>query len=269
VHRLPLALTAVLTVLLASAVPSHAAEIRGADGAVSAVLKYTSVDGYKATGLRLTITREGAVVWDKRVAVNGCGQPFCRPGDVTVKDLDADGEPEILVDVFTGGAHCCTIAQLFTWQDGTYSVRQRNFRDPGYGIDDLDADGRPELVSSDARFAYTFGSYAAGGMPLQIWQVDGGRFVDVTAGHPDALRADAKGWYAEWKRRRGKPAQEPLAPLSAWVADMERLGEHDAVERELQRALRRGWLTASKPWTKGRRYLRDLDRFLKATGYRQ
>ena len=50
---------------------------------------------------------------------------------------------------------------------------------------------------------------------------------------------------------------------------MERLGEHARVERELDRALARGWLRAFRPWPSGRRYLRELDGFLRDLGYRR
>src|SRR5213076_1113764 len=33
---------------------------------------------------------------------------------ITLRDLDADGEPEVLVDLYTGGAHCCFYTD--TWR---------------------------------------------------------------------------------------------------------------------------------------------------------
>jgi hypothetical protein len=207
--------------------------------------------------------------WDKALTVNGCRKPFCKPGDVQVVDLDANGEPEVLVDVFSGGAHCCDLVQLFTFTDGAYKLTQRNFADPGYSIDDVDADGRPELVSADARFAYAFASFAATGMPLQIFQVDGGKFVDVTAGHPALVRKDAAFYYRQWRKAKGKRSMEPLGALAAWVADMEVLGEGDKADAELKTALKRGWLKTLKGWSSGRKFVRELDAFLKKTGYRR
>ena len=49
--------------------------------------------------------------------------------------------------------------------------------------------------------------------------------------------------------------------LAAWVADAERLGKRRTIDREMKLALRRGWVD--------RKYLRALDRFLAATGYRK
>ena len=64
---------------------------------------------------------------DRPLRVAGCAVPYCRPVEVNARDFDGDGEPEILTTVYTGGAHCCTITQLLTW-DGT-AYRQR-FHDP-------------------------------------------------------------------------------------------------------------------------------------------
>ena len=84
------------------------------------------------------------------------------------------------------------------------------------------------------------------------------------------VQADADRWWAEWRKRRGHRDEEPLGVLSAWVADMERLGKRAKARRELRKALRRGQLKSlGTPWTSGRKYLRELDRFLKALGYRQ
>jgi hypothetical protein len=258
-----------LLVLLLVAVPAGAEEIRATNGSVTAVVKYVPKGDFEFRGLRITIAHGLSVDYNKKLTVRGCAQPFCRPGDLNVVDLDADGEPEILVDVFTGGAHCCVIAQLFEWDGLTYRTTQHDFRDAGYSVEDLDGDGRPELSSADARFAYQFASFAGSGFPFQAFQVDAGRFVDVTAGFPDQLRADAQAHWREWVKRRGKPRWEGLGPFSAWVADMERLGETDRIATEIARAKRHRWLRAFKPWASGKQYLAELDRFLKQLGYRQ
>ena len=267
-RRLLLPLLAV-SVLAAAPSAASADELKASNGTVAAVVSWTPKSDFEYRDLKLTVTRAGVVAWDKPLSVKGCKRPFCKPGDVQVVDLDANGEPEVLVDVFSGGAHCCDIVQLLTFADGAYTATQRNFADPGYSIDDVDADGRPELVSADARFAYAFASFAATGMPIQIFRVEGGKFVDVTAAHTDLVRKDAEFFHRQWRRNRGKRTMEPLGALAAWVADMELLGEGDKAEAELKTALRRGWLKTLRGWSSGRKFLRELDVFLRRTGYRR
>lgn len=245
-----------------AAAPARAEIIESGDSKVSAALSFeTVVEGIEFRDVRLVVRREGTPVVDRPLAVRGCEQPYCRPVGVTVRDLDGDGEPEILVDVYTGGAHCCTISELLTWQGGTYRSRFHDWLDAGYELADLEGDGRPELRSVDARFRYEFASFAASAFPVQIWQVDGGRFEDVTGGHPDLVRRDAARWLRIYRGRRGKAGREWQGALAAWVADQDRLGRRRTADRELRVALRRGWVD--------RAFIRSLDRFLKGTGYRR
>ena len=253
----------VTVVLLAVfAAPAEAEIMESSEGIVSAAVAFEALpDEGQWRDLRLTVRRGDAVVIDKRVDVRGCGQPYCRPLDVVVRDLDADGEPEVMLNVFTGGAHCCAVTQLLTWNGTGYRERFKDFLDTGFTVEDLNADGRPELVSADARFRYEFASFAGSAFPVQVWQVDGGTFEDVTAGFPELIRKDAARWLRIYRGRRGKPNHEWLGNLSAWAADMELLGKRKTVDREMRIALRHKWVD--------RAYLRALDRFLVATGYRR
>jgi hypothetical protein len=59
--------------------------------------------------------------------------------------------------------------------------------------------------------------------------------------------------------------------LAAYAADRALLGELDRAWGELRAALRRGDLGGFGPgdvWSRGNRYLAELRRFLKQTGYR-
>ena len=246
----------------ALAPPAWAETRESSEGAVSATFSFETVrEGIEWRDLRLTIRRGDATVVDRPVRVRDCGNPYCRPIDVTVRDLDADGEPEVLLDVFTGGAHCCTITELLTWNGTGYRSRFHEWLDAGYTLEDLNRDGRPELRSVDARFRYEFASFAASAFPVQFWQVDGGVFEDVTAGFPELIERDAARWLRIWRGRRGKKLMEPNGSLAAWAADMHLLGKRAVVTRQLRVAVRRKWVT--------RGFVRDLDRFLKVTGYRR
>lgn len=253
---------AVMLTFLALAAPAQAEIIETSSGAVSAAVSFEAKpDEGQWRDLRLVVRRDGNAVIDKALDVRGCDQPYCRPQGVVVRDLDADGEPEVLVTVFTGGAHCCVVAQLLTWSGGAFRERFHDFLDTGFDVVDLDGDGRPELRSSDARFRYEFASFAGSAFPVQIWQADGGLFEDVTAGFPELIRKDAARWLRIYRGRRGKPTREWQGALAAWAADMELLGKRRTVDREMKVALRNRWAD--------RRFIRELDRFLVTTGYRR
>src|SRR5207247_597296 len=117
--------------------------------------------------LRLTIVRHGRTAFDAPLPKSDCGYCDSWPAggagagrSVKAADLDGDGEPEVLVDLYTGGAHCCFFTYFFRYSGGTY-VRTRFFwGNPGYRLRDLDRDGRPEIVSANDAFPYYFTSYA-------------------------------------------------------------------------------------------------------------
>jgi hypothetical protein len=231
-------------------------------------------DEYEYTGMWLTVSRAGEVVHDEPVRVSECEEPLCMPGgfedrrSLSVADLDGGGEPEVLLDVFTGGAHCCVATQVLRWDGTGYRTAERNWRDPGYEVEDISGDGVPELRSADARFAYRFASFAGSAMPVAIWRFQDGTFVDVTEAFPAVVERDADRWLRVWRGRRGKRDRESLGVLAAWAANEYRLGHRAEVRRQLRTALRRGWLRGSEHWPRGRAYIRELDRFLTRAGYR-
>ncbi len=269
---LPAALLAAL-VLLAVPGPAFAAPVeeRAALGATHATLAYDR-DGYEVTGMTLTVARGGEVAVDGLLALEGCEEPFCLPGgvgssSVRVVDLDGDGEPEVLLDVFTGGVHCCVVSLLLRWDGSAFRARRHDWRDPGYRLRDLDGDDVPELVSADARFASRFASSAGSAMPVAVKALLAGELADVTAEHPALVRRDAARWLRIWRGRRGRPGREVLGVVAAWAADEYLLGHRTRVLRHLRVATRRGWLRTVDGRRRGAGFIRDLDRFLLRAGY--
>jgi hypothetical protein len=199
---------------------------------------------------RLAVVRDGRRVLDVRV------RPYPRettnePQSVAVRDLDGDGEPEILVDLWTGGAHCCLWTRIYSWNGETYTSVGTVWGDLDYRLEDL-GDGGLDLVTGDDRFAYAFSSFAASGFPLRILRYRAGRLADVTAAHRPLVARDAArqwGYYRAARRRH----DEVEGVLAAWAADESLLGKGTA-------AL--DWLRAHRLEPKG------LARFLRRLGYR-
>jgi subtilisin-like proprotein convertase family protein len=244
----------------------------GARGTTAALSYRESHDVYR--GLRLRISRRGATVFDAPPRrVHPCACPNDGPvggGAVRVRDLDRDGEPEVLVDFYSGGAHCCFYTDVYR-----YAARSRTYRptveywgDLAPKLVDLGLDGRPEFRTGDDRFAYAFTSFAASAFPIRILRFDHGRFVDVTRRFPRLVRRDAVELYALYRSQLRSPSYDVRGILAAWLADEYSLGRGRAGWRVLERAERRGEL-GRKPdiWPAGKAYLRKLRAFLRRTGY--
>jgi hypothetical protein len=227
--------------------------------------------------------RNGAVAVDQAVVSPDCsdictpaGAAFDRDSSLQVRDLDGDGEPEVILDLYTGGAHCCFTSQIYSLISAgpggvapTYAMKEHNFFDPGYTLTDLNGDGIPEFKSADGRFAYAISSYAGSGMPLQILRWQGGDLQDVTGEFPALIQRDSKHWWRAYRKYAGrKPPNNDfgLGALAAWSADEYRLGHGDRVQRELKAALRRGWLDGV--FGSGRHTVRTLNALLSDAGYR-
>ncbi|MFQ3616142.1 MAG: hypothetical protein SNJ57_05415 [Cyanobacteriota bacterium] len=151
-------------------------------------------------------------------------------GAVSLEDLDADGIAEVIVRIYSGGAHCCTNHIIHRWQGDRFETIDTGFRDGGGGgFQDLDSDGRLEFVSFDNAFLYAFSSYAGSFPPSQIWALQDGQFVDVTRQHPAELRAIAKQMREAIQRIQAEPANENEVNglLAGYVAQMILLGEYE------------------------------------------
>src|SRR5215203_4249151 len=158
------AAAAVVPVGIAAASPLHSKTATA--GSVRATITWRNARYFEAKDLRLRITRSGVPALDtKRLGVD-------RPQTIRARGLDANGEPEVMVDFYTGGAHCCFYSRLYHFDGSTYVVFKHLWGDFTYGLHDLNGDGAPELQSVHDRFAYAFTSYAASAFPLQIWEYE-------------------------------------------------------------------------------------------------
>lgn len=259
---MPLAIVLVLLLLAVPAPAAHAkpGKFEKSSGAVRATFTYDEHDdGIRFAGLRVTIVRNGVTVHDAPLGVasgeDGC-EGYCRPTGLRVRDVNGDDEPEVLAEVYTGGAHCCSFATIFVWNPGTGSYREllRDFGDSGFRIT---KDGA--FVTGDDRFAYAFAGYAASPRPVRMLRLRGTGWRDVTRkeGRKRMARESRYLWRL-WKRYRrdGSSAQGILA---AWTANEVRLGRAAKAMRRVRVERRRGRTE--------RRFPEQLKRRLKAWRY--
>jgi hypothetical protein len=262
-------------------------------GTVTATLSYTLLDFSQARDVRLAITRAGvpAAVPDGGSVAAGC--KFCRRaapigglqedmtgGDqpvssLTLADLTGDGDPEIIVDLFTGGAHCCSVSVIYGWDATANAYRRldRLWGDPGYSLADLPGGAGPELVTFDDRFAYAFCAYVCSAMPEQIFRYQDFGLVNVTREYPDRTRADLRSLRGARRqaRRHRDEGFSIKGILPALCADLYLLDRGTQCRRELHRALRRGELRKRRGDISehdNRAYIRAVLAFLAKTGYR-
>src|SRR3954447_14020314 len=230
------ALIPALLVLLALPVAgADAKQLTVTRGQVKATLTYASAQpSYAYKTQKLTISRAGSQLYSGVPRLKSCNGAPCSPAiglgaaqpPLIIRDLDADGEPEVVYTAYTGGAHCCVMAGFFELAADAshYSLADHLFGNPGFAIKDLNHDGRPELLSADDAFAYRFTSYAFGGFPLLVLRYDQGRFGEITARFKGRLRADSNAFWRGYKTLRPHRDDSARGQISAWAADQYRLG---------------------------------------------
>jgi hypothetical protein len=265
------ALAALVVAWLVWAVAANAAMEHAAADGVSATLTYTHnqknvVSPYQ--DLRLTITRDGHELYDEAVKNAACGN-LCYPDRLHVLDVEADGEPDVLLDLYTGGAHCCFVTEVFRYDDAAshhYTSLLQVWGDPGYKLEQLDGSRPYEFVSADDRFAYEFTAYAFSGLPLLIERLENGHFVDVTRSYPALIAPDAARWWKDYlENRSGKTG---LGFLAAWAADEYNLGKEASVTSTLAGLEKANELRSDlSVWPSGAKFVTSLERFLLKTGY--
>ncbi len=266
----------------ASALGAEAAVSRSqtaSEDGISAVLTYKEGPGGPLPyfDLKLSISSSGTSFYEQPVSSRYCSAGCIpeqlsgesgNPSSVSVDDLEGNHQPNVVLEINTGGAHCCTIIQVFSFDPGVMAYRsvEHNFGDPGALITDLAGDGRLELESADDRFAYAFSSYAYSGLPLQIWRFQEGRFVNATKEFPAAIATNAAGYLGAFRvdRRHG----HGLGAIAAWAGDEELLGHGALVTRTLNREARLHNLRNAEGFgPSGQAFVAQLERFLKKTGY--
>jgi subtilisin-like proprotein convertase family protein len=249
--------------------------VRLSRNGVAADLSYRETNG-SYRDVRLAIRRHGRLAFDGPVAAVGCsgcalsGLSTILGDPLQLRDLDGDGEPEVLVDLFSGGAHCCWLTVFLRYDGHGYRKTTHLWGDPSYRLRDLDGDGRPELVSADDRFAYEFTYYAASALPVQVWHFDHGALADVTSQYPALVRKDAATLWAEYLQTKNEKDADVRGVLAAWLADEYRLGLADEGWQKLQAAYARGELSPPRVdplWPAGKKYLSSLRAFLAKSGY--
>ncbi len=106
--------------------------------------------------------------------------------DVYVAEMDpANGQPEVIAEGYSGGAHCCEdIVVLVAPRDDVRApwkqVRLGAFDGGARPPRDLDGDGLAEILVRDDAFYYAYGCYGCSYAPPVILSVRDGKKVDLT-----------------------------------------------------------------------------------------
>ncbi len=226
---------------------------------------------------RLQISDNGTVVYDHAVTSKWCGSQ-CSPNIIArarkvvhIVRLSGTGGPSVVLDLYTGGAHCCFVEQVYSLGANSMPVTKAeyNFGNPGVRLTKLNSSSSYSYLSADNDFAYEFTDYAASGMPIEIFNFSDGAFHNVTKSYPALIRKDAAQWMSAFQSQASSHYQDSVGVVAAWAADEDMLGHSAGVARFLGAQARAGHLnSALNPITPSdHKYVLALQKFLHKHGY--
>ena len=155
------------------------------DGKVRVVVNYERKENQFETALDYKIFYEDTLYVDT-------SQQSASYSSVKLDDIDNDGNHEVIVQIYTGGAHCCSLYTIYTWQGDGFATDETGYLDGAGGkFEDLDGDGIQEFQTLDNAFFYAFDSYAGSFPPSLILSLKDGKFVDTTKLYPQELKSHA------------------------------------------------------------------------------
>jgi hypothetical protein len=160
---------------------------------------------------------------------------------VFIRQLDGTGPPEVVINLWSGGMHCCSESWIFT---GVHLAKKTwgHFNPPK--LRDADGDGKPEFHGIDTGFAYAWGSFASSRFPAKVWSYAGGTINDVTRSFPAEVQADMARQYAGYQEcltgENPNRSECVRGALAAYAADGYSLGQGDQAMAVVQAAVDAG-----------------------------
>jgi hypothetical protein len=226
----------------------------------------------------LTISENGTVVFNEAVSSAWCGKE-CSPNIIAeerkvvhIVHLERSGPPSVVLDLYSGGAHCCFIEQVYSVRSHSSLVHkaEHNFGNPGVRLIKLTTGGYGFLSANNV-FAYAFTDFAASGMPIEIFSFSANKFHNVTDLSPHLIQKDANQWMSAFRSQASFHYGDSVGVVAAWAADEDMLGHSAAVARFLAAQAKAGHLnSAISPYeSSGQKYVIALQKFLRKYGYLQ
>ncbi len=126
-------------------------------------------------------------------------------------DLNADGDPELSVYTFSGGAHCCISQAVYSFSGAKSSLFLLYQAGNAGSLTPKELDGKSpvELSGFDDRLAYFGGiSYAASPTLVTVYANRNGQYVEATRDYGPVVEQYRSQLLAQYKRCASQPSDQ-------------------------------------------------------------
>jgi hypothetical protein len=182
-------------------------------------------------------------------------------GSLCIVRLASGERPSVLLDLYSGGAHCCTFLDGYRFGSDRLQLTSLDIGNPLAQL--AYEGGKFVILTADNSFAYAFSSFAGSGMPIKVLSFSGDAFTNVTRDYLGLVAENSNIWQSAYY-------QDPSSSsglLAAWIADEDLLGQSSSAWSFVENAVRTGEVKVT-PWFKsGAAYLSALRNLLVKDGY--
>ncbi|MCU0445575.1 MAG: hypothetical protein MUE85_11730 [Microscillaceae bacterium] len=104
-----------------------------------------------------------------------------RPDSSFIFDLNNDGVEELIIEEYSGGAHCCTQWHILSLGDEFKIMAKLNAQDGDFKLQDVNNDRIFEIITADFGFAYWNASFSECSPPSVVLAYQNGQYQPATA----------------------------------------------------------------------------------------
>lgn len=142
------------------------------------------IDGYAVR--QWYNTAEDALMFERVVTISSEDQPtvqvdFASLLDLTGTDITGEGNTDVVIEGFSGGAHCCFSEIVYDLGPEVNEVLYTHGSNCGGRYEDLDGDGVYEFITCDDLFAYSYCPFVYSPAPMVVMKYEPNRKMYVIA----------------------------------------------------------------------------------------
>jgi hypothetical protein len=147
------------------------------------------------------------------------------------QDLNADGTPEAMVGVYSGGDHCCTVATILQLGKESLKVMGRlggldGLPFEGLELRNVDPDPALEIIGH-SRYRTLCGGHEDSADVISVFDFVNGEWSNQTSRHADFLRSELQRNIQNWSRAKDRSIQALQTIAAGYAA----LGQRDLGQR--------------------------------------
>lgn len=161
---------------------------------------------------KLTVVKKGETLYSNEFS----GRIFSIKAD----ELGEDGKIDILIGVYSGGAHCCFSVYTGHTEERDFIITDSlMLGNSDFEIKDLNDDNQREIFAYDDRFAYVFTSYAGSRFSPVVYTVSNYKFENITGKFPAVINSNIDDLKSQMNELIGKGYNCPAVGEDAFSSD--------------------------------------------------